>query len=154
MIFIDETKCTSCGACVGECPREALSMKDGVAFVDQDLCTGCGLCLESCPVGAIGMVMPAPRAAAATPGHALTQRLERVPMPSARGPVSVWRRPALYSLYVGAAPVALDLFATLAKRWLDRGAPSRMPSRRRPARSAVAPPNFGGGGRRRRWRGR
>jgi ferredoxin len=52
--MIDKDICIGCGACVSDCPAEALSMNDdGKAVVDTGKCTGCGACIESCPVEAI-----------------------------------------------------------------------------------------------------
>jgi len=46
-------KCTGCGACVGECPKQAISIepKDGklIAKTDRELCVNCGKCVEKCP---------------------------------------------------------------------------------------------------------
>ena len=52
---IDQEKCVLCGACVGVCPMEAISMTDQ-AVVDEEKCTGCGLCVEECPSDAIELV--------------------------------------------------------------------------------------------------
>ena len=45
-------ECTSCDACVGICPVDAISI-DGIALVDPEACMGCGLCATVCPVNAI-----------------------------------------------------------------------------------------------------
>lgn len=46
-----EPGCIGCGACVGECPYEALYIgDDGICHVIEEKCTGCGKCLESCPL--------------------------------------------------------------------------------------------------------
>lgn len=44
--------CISCGACVGECPIEAIYEGDGKYEIDADKCAGCGACADVCPVGA------------------------------------------------------------------------------------------------------
>lgn len=47
--------CTGCGACVGVCPADALTMCiDGrrggyIPRIDKAKCTRCGLCVEACP---------------------------------------------------------------------------------------------------------
>jgi ferredoxin len=52
---VDEEECTGCGACVDECPTEAISMVAGKAYVDAETCIGCGLCVDACPEEAITM---------------------------------------------------------------------------------------------------
>ncbi len=48
--------CVSCGACVLECPRDAISIYKGCyAVVDVQKCIGCGLCHKACPANAIVM---------------------------------------------------------------------------------------------------
>ncbi|NQT32197.1 MAG: 4Fe-4S binding protein [Candidatus Omnitrophica bacterium] len=48
---IDE-KCTGCGACLPECPVNAIS--EGEPYmIDAEKCTDCGACVGTCPVGAI-----------------------------------------------------------------------------------------------------
>ena len=52
--MVDERRCVSCGACVKECPKGALSVKNGIhAFADPDLCVGCGKCAKICPADCI-----------------------------------------------------------------------------------------------------
>jgi L-aspartate semialdehyde sulfurtransferase ferredoxin len=55
-ILYDEDLCTQCGACVGFCPTDALTLKDAdsdeVAFV-AERCIGCELCLTACPARAL-----------------------------------------------------------------------------------------------------
>lgn len=41
--------CIGCGACVVECPEEALELVDGVVQVDAGKCTECGACVDVCP---------------------------------------------------------------------------------------------------------
>jgi len=50
---IDESKCTNCGACEGDCPAEAISEKNGKRWIDASKCAGCGVCSGDCPVEAI-----------------------------------------------------------------------------------------------------
>lgn len=51
--------CVTCGACVWECPTEAISPGNPRPVVDQDSCTECygffgeSQCVVVCPVGAI-----------------------------------------------------------------------------------------------------
>lgn len=49
---IDPNLCTACGACIDECPVEAISEGD-VYSIDPDTCTDCGACADVCPVEAI-----------------------------------------------------------------------------------------------------
>ena len=49
---VDQSKCEGCGACVGACPTEAISMADNKASI-SDACVDCGGCVDSCPSGAI-----------------------------------------------------------------------------------------------------
>ena len=50
---VDPEKCTGCGACVDECPTDAIEMKDDKAVVNEDECVDCGACVDVCPVEAI-----------------------------------------------------------------------------------------------------
>ena len=46
--------CVSCGCCMKVCPREALSIRKGIAaVVDGEKCIGCGKCVKECPAGTI-----------------------------------------------------------------------------------------------------
>jgi len=45
--------CVGCGACVGACPVEALTLVDNKAVCDGDKCVDCGACVGECPVEAI-----------------------------------------------------------------------------------------------------
>lgn len=45
--------CISCGACVGVCPTEAISMGSYEAVINQEDCAQCGYYAEECPVNAI-----------------------------------------------------------------------------------------------------
>ncbi|MEM7160175.1 MAG: YfhL family 4Fe-4S dicluster ferredoxin [Myxococcota bacterium] len=48
--------CINCGACLPECPNEAISEGDGLYVIEPDLCTECvgfhdhEACQASCPV--------------------------------------------------------------------------------------------------------
>ena len=50
---VDDDLCYGCGACIGLCPTNALSMKGLLAIVEQAQCTYCELCIPSCPVDAL-----------------------------------------------------------------------------------------------------
>lgn len=59
MALIINEECTSCGACVDECPNEAISEGDEIYVINPDKCTECvgffdePQCVEVCPVEAI-----------------------------------------------------------------------------------------------------
>jgi len=46
------SECVSCGACVGDCPVDAIVEGD-VQYTIEDSCIDCGVCVSSCPVDAI-----------------------------------------------------------------------------------------------------
>jgi len=45
----DPARCTGCGACVEQCPAEALSMPGEIPVADMDRCVTCFCCQEICP---------------------------------------------------------------------------------------------------------
>jgi MinD superfamily P-loop ATPase len=51
--LIDETKCTRCGLCRGQCRFDAVT---DLLSIDNVACEGCGVCVKACPVGAITLV--------------------------------------------------------------------------------------------------
>lgn len=51
-------ECVACGACLSECPRNAISIFKGCySVIDETMCVGCGLCAKACPAQAIEKVM-------------------------------------------------------------------------------------------------
>ena len=54
-IRIDSEKCTDCGACVGQCPTDALYVEEGTRCVklDSEKCIACQHCVPACPYAAI-----------------------------------------------------------------------------------------------------
>lgn len=48
--------CIACGACVPECPVEAISEGSNIYIIDPELCTDCASCVEVCPVSAIKVI--------------------------------------------------------------------------------------------------
>ena len=51
----DPENCTACGACVEQCPAEALAMSGDVPVVDMDRCVTCFCCQEICPEKAMAL---------------------------------------------------------------------------------------------------
>lgn len=45
--------CLSCGACVPECPVEAISEGEGKYDINADTCIDCAACVSVCPADAI-----------------------------------------------------------------------------------------------------
>ena len=52
MAYIINDDCTRCGACVPECPVNAITEGDPKFIIDADACIDCGACAGVCPVGA------------------------------------------------------------------------------------------------------
>jgi ferredoxin len=51
MAYVIADSCIACGACVAECPVDAIA--EGAPFtVDADKCIDCGACAGACPVDA------------------------------------------------------------------------------------------------------
>lgn len=53
MIAVKETVCETCGACIGVCPVDAISMGSAAVIIDRDTCINCGACVRVCPVAAL-----------------------------------------------------------------------------------------------------
>ena len=47
--------CLGYGDCADACPKDAISVIDGVAKVDPQKCIGCGICVRSCPNNIISL---------------------------------------------------------------------------------------------------
>ena len=52
MAYAINDSCVNCGACVAECPVNAISQGDTQFVIDADTCIDCGNCANVCPVGA------------------------------------------------------------------------------------------------------
>ncbi len=50
---VDKKKCIGCGACVVQCPVQAIELKEGKAKIDSKKCEKNGVCITVCPVQAI-----------------------------------------------------------------------------------------------------
>jgi len=53
MAYTISSDCISCGACVNECPVDAISEGDSQYEINADICIDCGACAASCPTDAI-----------------------------------------------------------------------------------------------------
>ena len=49
MAYIIDDSCIACGACIAECPVDAISEGDPYV-IDADACIDCGACTTGCPV--------------------------------------------------------------------------------------------------------
>ncbi len=49
---VDRTRCMMCGACVGSCAQNAITLHETRIEFD-DKCINCGWCVKACPAGAI-----------------------------------------------------------------------------------------------------
>ncbi|NLI92758.1 MAG: 4Fe-4S binding protein [Peptococcaceae bacterium] len=57
-VNVDPGKCIGCGACIVECPAEALDLIDGIAVADPAKCKDNGSCVEVCPSNALSLHRP------------------------------------------------------------------------------------------------
>ena len=51
MAYVITEDCIACGACVAECPTDAISEGD-IYIIDPDACIDCGACNDVCPTDA------------------------------------------------------------------------------------------------------
>ena len=51
MAYKIQDTCIACGACLPECPVNAIE-EGPVYTIDQDICISCGACASVCPVEA------------------------------------------------------------------------------------------------------
>ncbi|MBQ6624472.1 MAG: 4Fe-4S binding protein [Clostridia bacterium] len=52
MAYIITDECIACGACMADCPVEAITEGDDKYVINAETCIDCGSCEASCPVGA------------------------------------------------------------------------------------------------------
>ncbi len=55
-LVVDDGLCLACGACVGVCAFNALTLSNRRLVVAEEACQACHLCEKVCPVGALMMV--------------------------------------------------------------------------------------------------
>ncbi len=53
MAHVISSECIVCGACLADCPVDAISEGDEQYTIDQDTCIDCAACVDGCPVEAI-----------------------------------------------------------------------------------------------------
>lgn len=53
--FVEQEKCTHCGACIEACPTDMIRERNGQLKISFVACIGCGHCLAICPAGAISL---------------------------------------------------------------------------------------------------
>jgi electron transfer flavoprotein alpha subunit len=86
-------RCSGCQICLGECPADAISIKDGIAEIDMEKCIGCGKCAKVCPTEAILFERPVKKPSAGAAGPA-------APAPSSKegksGPIADYKGVAVF----------------------------------------------------------
>jgi ferredoxin len=164
MIYIDDKRCTGCGACVEACPTGAIRLMEGEtgshAEISEERCQGCEACVEACPEEAImSEVEPAIQ------GELVEVKAAPVPVPSVPQPRGMRAaRPVPVAMtWLGAAlafagrEIVPRVVASMLDAW-DRRASRPAPSlsnsvSTQTARGTAANP-ADGRGRRHRWRRR
>ncbi|MCI0476272.1 MAG: 4Fe-4S binding protein [Anaerolineales bacterium] len=58
-MYVNEARCTGCGACLQVCPSDAIRLVNNCAQIDAVLCNDCRTCVEVCPSDAIITAVPA-----------------------------------------------------------------------------------------------
>lgn len=53
MIEIDRSLCDVCGACIGVCGSDAISIELDTLAIDHERCALCLYCIQVCPAGAL-----------------------------------------------------------------------------------------------------
>ena len=53
MIYIDDERCTGCGACVRICHEGCMSLVDGAVGIENKYCSTCSQCVAVCPEQAL-----------------------------------------------------------------------------------------------------
>lgn len=50
---VDRERCVACGACMKQCPRNAIQVLRGRYAEVKEICVGCGICAKICPADCI-----------------------------------------------------------------------------------------------------
>ena len=150
-VWLDEARCTGCGACIEVCPTGALTLAEGKAYLDEVLCRACEACILACPTGAlqpvleIESVLVAPRVPEYAPPFS----------PAAQSTLASPRASLLATvvatgtqLAVQAAPIVLNVLG----QWLTRR--QRLPLQPRSNLTKSVISAMAGRQARHRWRGR
>ena len=53
MAYSINDSCVACGACINDCPVDAITAGDPTYSINADECIDCAACTSSCPVDAI-----------------------------------------------------------------------------------------------------
>lgn len=54
-VAVTDASCTGCGACVGMCLQQAVSLTDAGPVIDRERCIHCELCARDCPTGRLSV---------------------------------------------------------------------------------------------------
>lgn len=150
-VWLDEARCTGCGACIDVCPAGALMLAEGRAYLHDALCRACEACIPACPTGALQPVLEieavpvAPHAPEyAPPSFTAAPSTPASPHASLLATVVA----AGTQLAIQAAPVVLNVLG----QWLTRRQPLALGRGSGPVQSVISA--MVGRQARHRWHGR